>query len=168
MPGYPLVAVYLTGKDLKTAMEIDASVSDLMGAARLYCSGVGYEYNTSRMIFNKVTRSWLVRTQADGTKTTEKIDDSKLYRVVTGLYCAQMLGMVEEKSFGILSITPRDENGDPVEDMETRILHNPDGSEVKEWFALADYLHDLKVVPARYGAPEGRKTWRTAAAPPRC
>lgn len=41
VPGYPLVAVYLTGKDLKTAMEIDASVSDLMGAARAVLLRVG-------------------------------------------------------------------------------------------------------------------------------
>ena len=36
VPGYPLISVYLTGKELKTAAEIDASVSDFMTTARLY------------------------------------------------------------------------------------------------------------------------------------
>ena len=80
VPGYPLVSVYLTGADLKTVMEIDASVSDLMTAARLYSSGVEYSYNTNRMIFNKVTDSALRR--ADGN--TQAIVDDQLYRVVTG------------------------------------------------------------------------------------
>ncbi len=160
VPGYPLVAVYLTGKDLKTAMEIDASVSDLMGAARLYCSGVGYEYNTSRMIFNKVTRSWLVRTQDDGTKTTEKIDDSKLYRVVTGLYCGQMLGAVESSSFGLLSITARDADGNAIDmdRLEDYIVHDKNGNEVKEWYAIATYLQSMGgEMDEYYSQPDGRK-----------
>ena len=40
VPGYPLIEVYLTGKELRTAAEIDASVSDFMTTARLYCSGL--------------------------------------------------------------------------------------------------------------------------------
>ena len=35
VPGYPLIEAYLTGKELKTVAEIDASVSDLMTSARL-------------------------------------------------------------------------------------------------------------------------------------
>ena len=38
--GFPLVAVYLTGKELKAAMEVDASVTPIMPAAQLYMSGV--------------------------------------------------------------------------------------------------------------------------------
>lgn len=33
--GFPLVAVYLTGKELKAAMEVDASVTPIMPAAQL-------------------------------------------------------------------------------------------------------------------------------------
>ncbi|MDO4188941.1 MAG: bifunctional UDP-sugar hydrolase/5'-nucleotidase, partial [Lachnospiraceae bacterium] len=33
--GYPLVSIYLTGKELKTVVEIDASISDFMNSARL-------------------------------------------------------------------------------------------------------------------------------------
>ena len=35
IPGYPLISIYLTGAELKTAAEIDASISDLMTTARL-------------------------------------------------------------------------------------------------------------------------------------
>ena len=59
VPGYPLISVYLTGKELRTAAEIDASVSDYMTTARLYMSGLHFTYNPNRMILNKVTDVYL-------------------------------------------------------------------------------------------------------------
>lgn len=43
--GYPLISTYLTGKELKLAAEVDASVSDFMTTARLYSSGLNFTYN---------------------------------------------------------------------------------------------------------------------------
>ena len=156
VPGYPLVSVYLTGADLKTVMEIDASVSDLMTAARLYSSGVEYSYNTNRMIFNKVTDSALRR--ADGN--TQAIVDDQLYRVVTGLYCGQMLGAVEDTSFGLLSVTARDKDGSPIDmnHLEDYIVHDREGNEVKEWYAIASYLQAMGgEVDSAYSQTDGRK-----------
>ncbi len=156
VPGYPLVSVYLTGEDLKTVLEIDASVTPLMSAAQLFSSGVEYSFNTSRMIFNKVTDSALRR--ADGT--TEAIVDDQLYHVVTGLYCGQMLGAVEDTSFGLLSVTARDESGQPIDmdRLEDYIVHDQDGSEVKEWYAIASYLQSMGgEVDETYSQPDGRK-----------
>lgn len=156
IPGYPLVAVYLTGADLKNALEVDASVYPLMSAAQLFCSGVEYSFNTNRMIFNKVDYAALRRD--DGT--TEDIVDDQLYRVVTGLYCGQMLGAVESKSFGILSVTPRDANGEPIDmdALEDYIIHDQEGNEVKEWYAIASYLQTMNgEMDAQYSQPDGRK-----------
>lgn len=66
-----------------------------------------------------------------------EIDDDQLYRVVTGMYSAQMLGTIQERSFGLLSIEPKDENGQPVTDFTQRIIYDQYGNEVKEWYALA-------------------------------
>jgi len=153
VPGYPLVSVWLTGKDLKNAFEVDASVSPLMDGTQLYASGATYTFNPNRMLFNKVTDSALML--ADGS--LEEIEEGKLYRIVTGLYCGQMLGLVNEKSFGLLSITPRDAEGNEITDLEAYIVHNADGSEVKEWYALAAYLRSMGTVSEKYSAPEGRK-----------
>ncbi|MGM9606215.1 MAG: bifunctional metallophosphatase/5'-nucleotidase [Oscillospiraceae bacterium] len=152
-PGYPLVSVYLTGDELKDAFEVDASVTPLMPAAQLYTSGMTWTYNTNRMIFNKVTECGQVL--SDGTVIP--LEKDKLYRVVTGLYSAQMLGAVNAKSFGLLTITPKDADGNEITDFEAHIIHNVNGSEVKEWYALASYLESLGTVPAEYSAPQGRK-----------
>ena len=98
---------------------------------------------------------------SDGTKAP--LDDNKLYRIVTNLYSSQMLGLVTEKSFGILKVTPKDAQGNPITDYEAHIIHLDNGSELKEWYALATYLASfpseggVPQVPARYAGPEGRK-----------
>ncbi len=146
VPGYPLVSVWITGKDLKNAMEVDASITSLMPSAQLYYTGVEMTFNPNRMIFNKVTDCVLLR--EDGTR--EAIKDDALYRVVTGLYCGQMLGAVNDQSFGILTITPRDKQGNEITDLEQFIVHDSNGSEVKEWYALASYLKDMGTVSEKY------------------
>lgn len=153
VPGYPLVSVWLTGKDLKNAFEVDASVTSLMSAAQLYFSGMTFTFNPNRMIFDKVTDC--AQVLEDGT--TLPIEDDKLYRVVTGLYCGQMLGAVNDKSFGILSITPRDAQGNEITDLEAFILHDENGNEIKEWYALASYLQSMGTISEIYDGPQGRK-----------
>lgn len=156
LAGYPLVSVYLTGADLKNAFEVDASVTDLMPAAQLYFSGMTFTWNPHRLIFNKVEESGQIL--EDGSVIP--IEDDRLYRVVTGLYCGQMLGAVESQSFGLLSITPRDENGEPIdlEQLDAYIVHDSTGAEVKEWAAIASYLQSFDgEIPEQYADGEGRK-----------
>ena len=157
VPGYPLVEAWLTGRDLKTVLEIDASVAPLMTTARMCVSGVEYAFNPNRMIFNKVTEARLMGPEGG----LEEIEDDRLYRVVTGLHCVQMLGAVEDTSYGLLSVTPRTAQGDPIpmDEVENYILHDGQGNEVKEWYAIAAYLQSMGgEMDGRYAQPEGRKT----------
>jgi 2',3'-cyclic-nucleotide 2'-phosphodiesterase (5'-nucleotidase family) len=158
IPGYPLVSMYLTGKELKTVAEIDISVSTLMYEARLYISGLSYTYNPRRLLLNRVTKVSLM--EADGAMT--ELDDNRLYRVIGGLYSCQMLGAVEDASMGLLKVTPKDKNGDPVTDFEEHIVYDG-GTELKEWVALANYLESfgssggVSQIPEYYNRLHGRK-----------
>ena len=134
VPGYPLIEVYLTGKELRTAAEIDASVSDFMTTARLYCSGLNFTYNPHRLLLNKVTDVYLVK---DGQRV--ELQDDKLYRIVADLYSGQMLSAVTDMSYGILSIVPKYADGTPIEDFEDVIL-TENGKELKGWDAIARYM----------------------------
>lgn len=148
IPGYPLISVYLTGAELKTVCEVDASIAPMMEDAQLFMSGLNFEFNPHRLIFNKVTDSDLQR--PDGS--IQAIDDQKLYRVVVGLYSAQMLSVVGDKSFGLLSIVPKTREGIPIADFEAQIIKDgADGSEVKEWEAIAAYMQSF---PEVNGIPE--------------
>lgn len=162
MPGYPLISVYLTGKELKTICEVDASIAPIMGDAQLYTSGLNFTFNPNRLIFNKVTKANLV---SEDNSLTE-IDNKKLYRVVCGLYSAQMLSVVGDKSFGLMSLVPKNEDGTPIKDFEANIIYdNADGDkkELKEWFAVVQYLQafdkvdSIPQIPSKYEKKEGRK-----------
>lgn len=151
-----LIAIYLTGADLKNALEVDATVYPLMHSAQLFYSGVEYSFNTNRMLFNKIDYAMLRRND----RTLEAIEDEKMYRVVCGMYMGQMLGSVEETSFGLISITPRDENGNPLntDQLVNYVVRDSDGNALKEWYAIASYLDDMgERMDEQYAQIDGRK-----------
>ncbi|MFY9379737.1 MAG: 5'-nucleotidase, partial [Acutalibacteraceae bacterium] len=159
VPGYPLASIYLTGKELKTTAEVDASITSLMSAAQLYCSGLQYTFNPNRIILNRVTDVKLKTEKGE----LKQLEDDKLYRVVGDLYSAQMLGAVMEQSKGILSIIPKDAKGNPIKDFNKIVIYDQKGSEVKAWYAFASYLQSfdevdgVPTIPAKYSKAENRK-----------
>ena len=160
LAGYPLISAYLTGKELKLVAEIDASISDFMTIARLYCSGLNFTFNPHRMILNKVTDCYL--TGQDGER--EEIQDDKLYHVVTDLYTGQMLGSVMDISYGLLSIIPKDKEGNPIENLEEYAIME-ENQELKAWVAIARYMQSfddtdgdgIANVSEYYATTHGRK-----------
>lgn len=151
-----LIAIYVTGADLKNALEVDASVQPLMKSAQLFFSGIEYSFNTNRMIFNKVDYAML--RNSDGSLS--EIENDKLYRVVAGMYAGQMLGSVEETSMGLIAITPRDKDGNPLtaDQLVNYVVRDENGVPVKEWYAIASYLKDMGgEIDEKYAEPDGRK-----------
>lgn len=173
--GYPLVSVYLTGKELKTVAEIDASISPIMTYAQIYPSGMSWTFNPNRLILNRVTETGMTgdtvgEEEAFIQDNLTEIEDDKLYRVVSGLYSAQMLGAVEDKSKGILKLTPKNAEGEAITDFEDYIIRDGEGYELKEWYALAGYLESftknekgISQIPVRYSEEEGRKVIHDSA-----
>ena len=158
VPGYPLISVYLTGAELRTAVEIDASLSDMMTSARLYWSGLNFSFGPKRILLNKVTDAY----QVSDNKRVE-IKDEKLYHVVVDLYSAQMLSAVTDLSKGVLSLVPKDKNGEPIQDFEKQIIYDGD-KELKAWVSIIEYMksfpkneENIPVIPQKYEQPEQRK-----------
>lgn len=160
IPGYPLISVYLTGAELKTVAEIDASISDLMTTARLYTDGLYWNYNPNRMLLNKVTDVYI----CNGNGERVELEDEKLYRVVTDFYSSQMLGGVTNLSYGLLSIVPKYADGTPITDYTDAVVMT-EGKELKAWSAIAQYMESfadtdgdgIGNVSAKYAQTEGRK-----------
>ncbi len=158
--GYPLVSVYLTGRELKDAAEIDASVGEMLGYARLYTAGITYTCNPERMILDRVTEVKILN--EDGSEAWPAPD--RLYRVVTDLYSAQMFASVQEQAYGLLKIVPKDQDGNEITDFTQAIVRDKDGNEIKAWQCVATYLSSfpagadgVSVVPEAYAEPAGRK-----------
>ena len=161
--GYPLVVCYLTGAEIRAAAEVDASISPALSYARLYPGGVGYTITDKRLILN---RAYDVRVMGkDGE--SEKIDEEKLYCVVTNYNTCNMLSLVEEQSKGLLSVTPKDKNGEPIKDFTKHIVKTSKGMELKEWLALAQYMDSFKgnEIPSKYAKADGRKVVESSINP---
>lgn len=160
IPGYPLIKIYLNGAEMKTAAEIDASISDLFPGTRLYMSGEEFTFNPNRLLLNKVTDVKFV--DKDGNKSD--FEDDKLYCVVADLYSGQMLGSVTDASYGLLKLVPKDENGNEITDFNKAIIYDENGREVKAWDAIAQYMQSfdknpqgVSQVPESYREAQGRK-----------
>lgn len=158
--GYPLVSVYLTGRELEDVAEIDATVSRMMPYTKLHVSGISYTCNPNRVPLDCVTDLQLVR--EDGKHVWA--DSKALYRVVTDLYSAQMLASVKDAAYGFLKITPKDAQGNEITDWNSVIVHDQNGNEIKSWQCLAVYLASfdagadgVSAIPASYGQGDGRK-----------
>jgi 5'-nucleotidase/UDP-sugar diphosphatase len=75
-----------------------------------------------------------------------------------------MLFLVGEKSHGLLSIVPKTKDGTPITDFEAQtIKERSSNTEVKEWFAVAEYLRSfdkeggVSQVPEYYSETLSRK-----------
>ena len=161
--GYPLVAFYVSGRDIKDALEIETTVAPLLKKdAHLQVSGVKFVYNPHRIFFDRVTEV-LVQ---DKTGEYKPLDCQKLYRVSANLYAAEMMNYVSKATYGLLNIKPKDKNGRILPDLKAAIVYvnkkSPQSEELKEWLALTEYMSSfnrsggIPTIPAKYMKPEGR------------
>lgn len=157
--GHPILCAYVTGEELKLLVELDASLGPLVSYIKMSYSGLRYTFNTKRVLLDRVTDICLVR--EDGS--TETIEDDKLYKVACNMYAANMLGMLNGLTYGVLKIVPKFADGTPVEDFYDCSLHNTDGNEIKEWVAFKNYLmsfpekNGVPTIPETYHSTDNRK-----------
>lgn len=134
-PGYPLVLVWVTGKELYDICELNASVAWGMEDARLFFSGMEFRYNRFRIPFTKVTE-----VKVNG----KPVEKKELYPVVTGLYTAQLMEMLKSSSFGLLSVAPKNADGTPMSDFSSSLLkcrkESSNSAAISEWQAFAEYI----------------------------
>lgn len=141
--GYPLVLAWVSGKELKDICELNASVASGMEDARLFFSGMTFEYNRYKLPFTRVTRVLV---------NGEPVEKNKLYPVVTGMYTARLMGLLRSSSYGLLSVEPKDKEGNLISDFNEMVLKkmraaglDPENGDsidmdITEWFAFADYI----------------------------
>ena len=168
--GYPLIALYIYPSELKKALEILTSIYPLKGSDYfLQLSGVRFEYNPNRMIFDRVTDIWL-GDEPNGYSRLNYGDANKtLIGVTADIYNATFLKVIGSFTWQILDIVPKHGDGSPITDLKTARVDSdptrPGIQELKEWAAVMAYIRqmpdtDADGVPnisARYKGPLGRQ-----------
>jgi 5'-nucleotidase len=148
-PGYDVIKGYVSGPDLKSALEFLLVGYTLKGDdyyPRL--SGVRVSYNPNRVPFDRITRVEL-GSDAEGWREADLRDADARYSMAATTYVASFLPQVSALSYGILDVTLLDANDQPVApDDLAAILHDADPNTegvqpTKSWRAMLDHMRDL-------------------------
>ena len=165
-PGYPLVTFYINGKEVKAGFEFSAAAKSVGKPDYfLQVAGATVEWTASGQPFQKVTS-----VRIGDAPPIDLASTTTCYKVVTNLYVASLLGLIETVTGGLLSVKPKAADCQTAVDPATQIVDadptTPALEELKEWQALTLFVGglpdtDLDMipnVPSSYGA---------AAVPPR-
>ncbi len=166
---YPLVSVYLTGAEIKKALEILTSVHPLKGPDYyLQISGLKFSYNPNRVIFDRVMEIRIGNQEEGYVPLDYSSSNTKLYRVVANIYNSTFLKLIGGFTMGILEIVPKDRQGRPITKLDNARVDIDPGrqgvQEAKEWIAIMEYFRTFRDsngngipdVPDRYSGREGR------------
>ena len=150
-PGSQLVVCYLKGSEIKKICEFNSSSAAENPDTHISFYGLNYTYNSRMPKFFRVK---------DVFVHGKKIVSSDLYPVVTDLYTANNISLAGEKSHGLLSLEPKNKEGQVVPDIETHcsLRGNAagwflDNADIQEWYAYAVYLRDKVILGDSYPVP---------------
>ena len=166
---YPLISFYLYGYELKRALEIVTSVRPLKNDDYfLQLSGLRFEYNPHRMIFDRVTNIEIGSEEEGYRPLDYSVSNKQLYRAAANIYNATFLKMVGKFTYSLLDIVPKDKYGAPIEKLSTAVIDGdksrPGVQELKEWEGVMDYVRSfpdtngngLPDMPEKYKGKLGR------------
>jgi 5'-nucleotidase len=165
VPGYALSKLWCTGKELKNIAEILIFLSASTPSNFPYYSHLRLEYDPEGRIFNKVRKIELIDREGNVTEVNTSKKDTKLYSIVANSYLVDNLPLIKKKTFGLISVVPKDKDGVPVTDFANAVVDFNTSmtglQEGKEWIALLKYLQqfkpasegDLPVIPEYYQNP---------------
>jgi 5'-nucleotidase/UDP-sugar diphosphatase len=163
IPGYALSRLYVTGKELKSILEILLVAGKSDPQNYCYYSGISVRYNPDKGLLKKIIQIQIVN--KDGTYTS--VDFSKknntLYSITADSYMLEFIGIIKKMSFGLINVIPKDISGKRVADMKTAVIdmdEKKDGiQEGKEWLALIKYFGTMKDTNGN-GIPEIDKKYK--------
>lgn len=156
IPGYPLAMIYITGREIKKLMEILVMSRAKGGNGYLYTSGLRIYIDPDKMMLRKVKKVELNGKEIDISKKNKK-----LYSVTANTYLLSFFGEIKKMSHGLISVIPKDKDGNPVKDMKNQLIDINPGKkgvqEAKEWIALIEFMKSFKnvengfpVIPEKY------------------
>jgi 5'-nucleotidase len=148
IPGYALSRLYVTGKEMKTILEILLVAGKSDPQKYCYYSGLRVEYDPDKGILNKIKKIEIINSDGSAKDVDFSKKNKTLYSVTADSYMLEFIGIIKKMSFGLINVIPKDSAGDRVTDMQTAVIdidENKAGvQEGKEWLALMEYLSSMK------------------------
>jgi 5'-nucleotidase/UDP-sugar diphosphatase len=150
VPGYPLSRLYVTGKELKSIIEILQIAYKSTPANYCYYSGIGAEYNPGKGMLKKVQSIKIINPDGSERNVDFSRKNKTLYSISANSYMLEFIGIIKKMSFGIINVVPKDIRGIPLKDMKSAIIdfdqYEQGVQEGKEWLALIEFMRQMKDV----------------------
>jgi len=166
---YPLLTYYLYAAEIKKAMEVPTSIFPIKGSDYyLQISGLKVTYNPKRMIFDRVTEIFIEEEDGSFVPLDYSSSNEELYKVTSNYYNSSFIKVVGSFTNNILTMVPKDKDGNPIEDLSTVRVdadkNTPGIQELKDWETIFEYIDTfedsdgdgIKDIPAKYNQLEGR------------
>jgi len=148
VPGYPLSRLYVTGKELKSILEILQVAYKSSPDNYCYYSGIRVKYDPEKGLLRKIKNIEIVHSNGRVVDVDLSKKNKSLYSITANSYMLEFIGIIKKMSFGLINVVPKDVNGLKVEDMKTSVIDmdkSLDGvQEGKEWLALMEFLGSMK------------------------
>jgi 5'-nucleotidase len=165
VPGYPLARVYVTGRELKSVLEILQVAYKSSPSNYCFYSGFRAELDPDRGFLRKIGKIEILHN--DGTTT--EVDYSKrnktLYSIAANSYMLEFIGIIKKMSFGLINVTPKDSHGEPLRNMNEAVIDMDavmaGTQEGKEWLALMELLKSMNDTD-KNGIPEIDRKYTTS------
>jgi len=148
IPGYALSRLYVTGRELKSILEILQIAGKSTPDDYCYYSGIKVEINPEKGLLNKIKKIEIVHSDGSSTDVDFSKKNKSLYSITADSYMLEFIGIIKKMSFGLINVVPKDESGNKITDMSKTVIdinENLDGvQEGKEWLALIEFLNSMK------------------------
>jgi 5'-nucleotidase len=148
VPGYALSRMYVTGKELKSILEILQVAYKSSPDDYCYYSGLRVEYNPEKGLLKKIKKIGIVHSDGKVINVDFSKKNKTLYSVTANSYMLEFMGIIKKMSFGLIKVAPKDVAGNKVKDMKTLVIDMDENrvgvQEGKEWLALMEYLSSMK------------------------
>lgn len=165
VPGYPLSRIFITGKELKSTLEILQMASKSVPANYCYYSGLKAEFNPKGGLLNKIRKIEITGKDGIARNVSFSKKDKTLYSVAANSYMLEFVGIIKKMSFGLINVVPKDASGAPIKDMKSAIIDVDESrsgtQEGKEWLAIMEYLSSMKDKNGN-GIPDIEDKYRSA------
>jgi 5'-nucleotidase len=147
VPGYALSRMYVTGKELKSILEILQVAYKSDPDDYCYYSGMRVEYDPAGGLLKKIKKIELVHSDGKVVNVDFSKKNKTFYSVTANSYMLEFMGIIKKMSFGLVNVIPKDEAGNKVKDMKSLVIDMDERragvQEGKEWLALLEYLGSM-------------------------
>ncbi len=165
IPGYPLSRLYVTGKELKSILEVLNIAWKPTPGNYCYYSGIRVETDPDGGILKKIRKLEIIQSDGSAKNVDFSGKNKALYSLSANSYMLRFIGIIKKMSFGLVNVTPKDISGKKITDFTNAVIDmdsNKAGiQEGKEWLALVEYLRSMQDTNGN-GLPEIDSKYRNA------